>query len=167
MRWSELNPDLTLWTLPRERTKNDIEHQVPIAPWVQSILAALPRFEGSDFVLTSTGKTAISGYSKCKIALDAAIAELNGGVPIEAWRLHDLRRSMASGMAKMGMQMPVVEKLLNHVSGSFGGVAGVYQRHDFADEKRRALELWANHLATIVDGAPAASNIIEIASARV
>ena len=167
MSWSELNSDLTLWILPRERTKNDIEHQVPIAKWVQSILAALPRFEGSDFVFTSTGSASISGYSKCKIALDTAIAKLNGGVPIAPWRFHDLRRAMASGMAKAGVQLPVVEKILNHVSGSFGGVQGVYQRHDFADEKRRALEGWAAHLRSLETGDEAANVVPFELKARV
>jgi integrase len=152
MRWSELDEGLTLWTLPRERAKNNIEHQVPIAPEVREILVGLPRFEGSDFVLTFTGTVSITGYSQCKIALDAAIAELNGGEPIPPWRIHDLRRAMASGMAKAGVQMPVVEKILNHVSGSFAGVAGVYQRHDFADEKRKALEIWARHLRSLETG---------------
>jgi integrase len=165
MRWSELNSDLTLWTLPRERSKNDKAHEVPLAPEVRALLAALPRI--SDFVLTTSGRAPISGYSKCKIALDAAITKLNDGEPIPPWRIHDLRRAMASGMAKRGIQMPVVEKILNHTSGSFGGVAGVYQRHDFAGEKKLALESWANHLATIVGGAPAATNIIEIAGSRV
>ena len=167
MHWSELNFDLTLWTLPRERTKNDIEHQVPLTPWAQSILAALPRFEGSDLVLTSTGATSISGYSKCKIALDAAIAKLNGGEPIPPWRIHDLRRAMASGMAKLGVQLPVVEKLLNHISGSFAGVQGIYQRHDFADEKRKALEIWARHLRSLENGDEAANVVsFELRSAR-
>ena len=74
MRWSELDEDLSLWTLPRD--KNDVEHQVPIAPEVRGILAALPR--NGDYVLTTSGRAPISGYSKTKIALDAAIAELNG-----------------------------------------------------------------------------------------
>ena len=157
MRWSELDEGLTLWTLPRERAKNDTQHSVPIAPAVRAILVGLPRFDDSGFVFTTTGATSISGFSKAKTALDSAIAELNDGVPIAPWRLHDLRRSMASGMAKMGVQMATVEKLLNHVSGSFGGVAGVYQRHDFADEKRRALEGWAAHLRSLETGDEAAN----------
>ena len=132
---------------------------------MRAVLADLPRI--SDYVLTTSGAAPISGYSKCKIALDAAITELNDGVPIPPWRIHNLRRAMASGMARMGVQLPVVEKVLNHTSGSFGGVQGVYQRHEFRAEKRQALELWARHLATIVDGAPAATNIIEIVKARV
>lgn len=149
MRRSELDPGLTMWTLPRERVKNNEPHQVPIVPWVQSILAALPRIEGSDFIFTTTGKAPISGFSKAKQALDVAIASLNDGTPIPQWRMHDLRRSMASHMARLGVQLPTVEKILNHVSGSFGGVQGIYQRHDFANEKRQALEAWAQHLLTL------------------
>ena len=100
-------------------------------------------------MLTTNGRAPISGYSKTKIALDLAIAELNAGEPIPAWRIHDLRRAMASGMAKMGIQLPVVEKVLNHTSGTFSGVQGVYQRHDFAAEKCVALEGWARHLRAL------------------
>jgi integrase len=153
LRWSELDPLMTMWTLPRERAKNNIRHQVPIAPAVRDMLIALPRFAGSDFIFTTTGTTSISGFSKAKTALDATIAELNGGEPIPPWRIHDLRRSVASGMAKAGVQMPVVEKILAHVSGSFAGVAGIYQRHDFAEEKRQALAGWAEHLVALEAGA--------------
>ena len=149
MRWSELDADLTLWTLPAARAKNTVQHQVPIVPQVRSILAGLPRIAGSDFVFTSTGKTSISGYSRAKAALDKVITGLNGDVEIPPWRLHDLRRSMASHMARLGVNLPVVEKLLNHTSGSFAGVAGVYQRHDFADEKRQALEVWGRHVLAL------------------
>jgi integrase len=151
MPWSELNADMTLWTLPPARTKNELPHTVPIAPEVQSILAALPRIAGSDYVLTTTGKAPISGYSKAKIALDAAVTKLNDGVPLTPWRIHDLRRSIASDMARMGVQLPVVEKIINHTSGSFGGVQGVYQRHEFRAEKRQALEQWARHLRALTD----------------
>jgi integrase len=140
-----------MWTLPAARTKNGIQHQVPITPWVRSILADIPRIEGSDFVLTTDGRTSISGYSKAKATLDRAITELNGGVPILPFRLHDLRRSMASHMARLKVQLPVVEKILNHTGKSFSGVAGVYQRFDFLDEKRQALEVWAQHLLTFAE----------------
>ena len=72
-----------------------------------------------------------------------------------AWIIHDLRRSVASGMAKLGVSLPVIEKILYHVSGSFSGIVAVYQRHDFADEKRKALEAWANHVAAVVADNPA------------
>jgi hypothetical protein len=77
--------------------------------------------------------------------------------------LHDLRRSLASGMAALGVQLPVVEKILNHVGGSFAGVAGVYQRYDFAKEKRRALELWGRHVLSLAQP-PESSNVIDLAA---
>ena len=149
LKWSELDADFTMWTIPRERTKNGIVHPVPIVPWVKSILAGVPRIEGSPFVLTTNGRSSISGYSKCKAALDAGITELNGGEPLAPWRMHDLRRSMASHMARLGVRLEVVEKLLNHTGGSFAGIVAVYQRHDFLDEKRQALEIWAQHLLAL------------------
>ena len=149
LKWSELDADFTMWTIPRERTKNGIVHPVPIVPWVKSILAGVPRIEGSPFVLTTNGRSSISGYSKCKAALDAGITELNGGEPLAPWRMHDLRRSMASHMARLGVGLPTIEKLLNHTGGSFAGIVAVYQRHDFLDEKRQALEIWAQHLLAL------------------
>ena len=68
---------------------------------------------------------------------------------IAPWRFHDLRRTVASGLARLGVNLPVIEKILNHTSGSFAGVVGVYQRHDFADEKRSALQRWADHVGSI------------------
>jgi integrase len=117
---------------------------VPLSDLALAILERVPRIGRHDgFVFTTTGKTAVSGWSKAKVTLDAA-----SGVP--DWRLHDLRRTVATGLAGLGVAMPVVEKILNHVSGSFGGVAGVYQRHAFAEEKREALDKWAARVAAIV-----------------
>ena len=144
MRWSEIDLAAKVWTLPGERTKNGVEHVVPLSDPALSILERVPRIgRGDGFVFTTTGKTSVTGWSKAKAALDAA-----SGVP--DWRLHDLRRTFATGLAGLGVSMPVVEKILNHVSGSFGGVAGVYQRHAFADEKREALDKWAARVAVIV-----------------
>ena len=92
-----------------------------------------------------------SNYGKNKRRLDAAIAAKNDGAAA-AWQLHDLRRTAASGMARLGINLPVIEKVLNHSSGSFDGIVGVYQRHDFADEKRHALERWGAHVADLVSG---------------
>ena len=69
---------------------------------------------------------------------------------MEGWTFHDLRRTMASGMARLGVSLPVIEKILNHSGGSFRGIVGVYQRHSFADEKRAALDLWGAHVARLV-----------------
>ena len=74
--------------------------------------------------------------------------------PDAPWVLHDLRRTVASGMARLGVRLPVIEKILNHASGTFRGIVGVYQRHDFAAEKRDALARWADHVDSIVSGKP-------------
>ncbi len=145
MQWGEISDDLTLWTLPAERVKNKTKHEVPLSPPAREILASLPRIETADgFVFSITGRTSPSGFSKAKHRLDAAISP-----PLAPWVLHDLRRSVASGMARLGVRLEVIEKVLNHTGGSFAGVAGVYQRHTFAQEKQAALELWARHILSL------------------
>lgn len=145
MSWRELNLEAQIWTIPKERAKNGIAHDVPLSDLAVAVLTGVRRIAGSrGLVFTTTGETAVSGFSKVKKRLDDA---LPGSWP---WVLHDLRRTAASGMARLGIALPVVEKVLNHTSGSFGGVAGVYQRHHFADEKRAALEAWAAHVGAIV-----------------
>jgi integrase len=141
MRWSEIDTASSTWTIPAARTKNGRVHDVPLAPQVVAILDRVPNIE-SDLVLTTNMNSPISGFSKAKLELDRLI---NAGraEPIAAWTYHDLRRTMASGMARLGIALPVIEKVLNHVSGSFAGVVGVYQRHDYATEKRAALDAWS------------------------
>jgi integrase len=150
MRWSEIDLNTQLWTIAKERTKNNQPHAVPLSGSAVAILTALPLIAGSDFVLTTTGAAASNGYSKGKRRLDALLPS-----DMPPWRLHDLRRTLASGMARLGVNLPVIEKVLNHLSGSFGGIVGVYQRHDFAAEKRTALERWADHVEQLISGEPA------------
>jgi integrase len=151
MRWNELDLNAGIWTIPPARSKNHRQHEVPLAPGAAEILRSLPRFEGSEFVL-SAGNTPPSGFSRGKARLDYAIARLNEGEPILPWIIHDIRRSVASSLARLGINLPVIEKVLNHVSGSFGGIAGVYQRHGFEAEKRHALDSWARHVEALVTG---------------
>jgi integrase len=148
MRWNEFDLNAGIWTIPPARSKNHRQHEVPLVPGAVEILRSLPRFEGSEFVL-SAGNTPPSGFSRCKARLDRAIAKANGGQPFPPWVVHDIRRSVASGMARLGINLPVVEKVLNHLSGSFGGIVGVYQRHSFEEEKRQALEAWARHVEAL------------------
>ena len=154
MRWSELDSKLTAWTVPGARTKNGVEHKIPISAATRAILASLPRFRGCDLVFSTNGKTSISGFSKAKAKLDSAVAAHNGDVPIEPWVPHDLRRAIASGLAGLGVQLPVVEKILHHLSGSFGGVSGVYQRHSFFNEMAEALERWGQHVRSLAEPSP-------------
>jgi integrase len=151
MRRCEVDLDTRLWTLPAERTKNNQPHEVPLSNAVLDVLKRVPHHAASPFVFTTNGGASpASGYSKNKRRLDAL---LPANVP--PWRLHDLRRSCASGMARLGINLPVIEKVLNHASGSFAGIVAVYQRHSFADEKRHALEAWGRHVEALVSGKPA------------
>jgi len=143
MRWGEIDLGRQLWTLPSERVKNGRVHTVPLSDAAVAILASVPRI--NDFVFATDRRPS---HSHIKILLDRAIGD------ITPWRFHDLRRTVASGLARLGVNLPVIEKILNHTSGSFAGIVGVYQRHDFADEKRRALEAWAQHVAGLVGRTP-------------
>jgi len=143
MRWEELGDD-GIWTVPAVRTKNHRAFVVALPPLAREIIATAPRIEG-DFVFTTTGITPVSGWSKCKQALDAEM-----GPKIPPWRLHDARRSCASGMQRLGVRSEVIERALNHVSGVFGGVTGTYQRDPMMDEVREAFSRWAAHVAGLV-----------------
>lgn len=163
----ELRLQDRLWVIPRERAKNNEEHAVPLSDAALAIIETLPRIRNKDgFLFTLNGTRPVSGFSRAKAALDKAMLAVAQGeaasvVTIAPWVLHDLRRTVASGMARLGVGLPVIEKILNHRSGSFAGIVGVYQRHDFADEKRTALDVWARHVSAVVDGS-AAGNVVAL-----
>lgn len=156
MRWSELNLDAQTWVIPAARAKNGQALDVHLVAAAVDLLRSVPRIAGSDFVFTTNGKTAVSGYSRAKARLD----ELSG---VSDWRLHDLRRTFASMAPRVGIGLEVIEKLLNHKSGSFSGIVGVYQRYSFTDERRRALEAWARFLEDLVE--PKAANVVTLRAA--
>jgi integrase len=153
MRWRELSDDRSVWKLPGTRTKNRREHVVPMPPLARDVIddVASP---SAELVFTTTGTTPISGWSKAKIKLDALMGS------VEPWVIHDLRRTAITGMARAGADLHVIERAVNHVSGTFGGIVSIYQKHKFEDEVRRALEAWANLLARIVEGRPA--NVVDL-----
>jgi len=142
MKWGEIDFEKRLWTLPRERVKNDRRHEVPLSSQAVTIIRALPRIS-DHFVFSLNAESPVNGFGKNKDRLD----ELSG---VSDWVLHDLRRTVASGMARLGISLAVIEKILNHVPGSFAGIVGVYQRHEFTEEKRAALERWAEHVERLV-----------------
>jgi integrase len=141
--------------LSGERTKNGEPHTIPLSTTAAQLIESLPRIGPGDLVFTTNGKTAVSGWSKAKSSLDDAATKLYGRA-LPAWRLHDLRRTTATGMQRIGISLQVVEAILGHVGGSRAGVAGVYQRHSFDVEKRIALEAWAHEVERIVSGKQAA-----------
>jgi integrase len=161
-RWEEIDLEKRVWSLPAERSKNRRAHAIPLSPAAVEIIEGLPRFEGGPF-LFAAGKTPPSAFSKAKARLDVLVSEQNGGEPIPHFVIHDIRRSVASGLASIGIPLHVIERALNHVSGSFGGIVSVYQKHSYADEMRCASEAWARHVERIASG-QAASNVVELSS---
>jgi integrase len=159
MQWTELDLESRLWTLPAERAKTNERHEVPLSDAAIAVIKGMPRIKGSRYVLTTDGSSPSSGYAKGKAKLDALLPP-----DMAPWRLHDLRRSCASGLAKLGISLPVIEKVLNHRSGSFAGIVKVYQHHTFADEKRAALDAWGRHVEGLVSGKPA--NIVTLGKRR-
>ena len=146
MRRAELSEDGTTWTLPKERTKNKRPHVVPLPPLARDLLDSVKRIESrAGLMFTTTGETPVSGWSRVKGRLDEAMK-----APL--WRLHDLRRTAATGMAGLGVAPHIVEAALNHVSGVRAGVAGVYNRALYTAEKKAAAERWASHVEGLVAG---------------
>lgn len=151
LRWHELNEDQSLWIIPQDRSKNGKAHHVPLSQQAQKLLSSVPVVKSSaGFVLTTTGTSPISGFSRAKRQLEAQIKALMTSEGqdscLEPWTLHDLRRTVATGMARQGISLPVIERILNHTSGSFAGVVAVYQRYAFDEEKRQALQLWGSYV---------------------
>jgi integrase len=162
--WSELTLPSTSWLLPPARVKNASEHLIPLSPAAVSLLGSLPRYNSGEYLFSTTfGDRPISGFSKLKQRLDRRIAELNDGQPLAAWTWHDLRRSVASGMARLGIAPHVIEAVLNHRSGIIRGVARIYNRHDFRAEKATALATWAAYLDQLEHGQPN-RNVVRLAS---
>jgi integrase len=149
MTWDEVAPDLSIWTIPASRAKNGVAHIVPLSPQASAILQDAPRLAK----LVFQGRAGVfNGFSKAKTSLDGASG-------VRGWRLHDLRRTVATVLQKLGVRLEVTEAVLNHVSGSRAGIVGLYQRHDWADEKRAALAAWGAHVAALVEGREAEGNV--------
>jgi integrase len=153
MRWPEIDLDASIWTLPSERSKNGRQHQIVLAPAALEIIRALPQ-QSTSMLFSTTGETVVSGWSRAKNRIDRILtpssSEDGRRAPIDHWTLHDLRRSAATAMAGLGVAPHVIEKILNHQSGTLGGVAGIYNRHSYLDERRAALTLWADTMMGLI-----------------
>jgi integrase len=152
LRWDEIGDGAI--TLPPARTKNKRLHIVPLSDPAVKILTAQPRRVSNSGALRvyvfGVGERGFSGWSKCKVRLDERIgASEASSAP---WVVHDLRRSAATGMSRLGVQPHIIEAVLNHVSGHKAGVAGIYNRNTYEPEKRQALDLWADHIMALVEG---------------
>jgi integrase len=141
--WVNFN-DRTI-TLPPTATKNGRQHTFPFGSTAKSLLEEQSPTRGLLFPARGNPDTVLSGWSKSKRALDRA-------VPLPAWTLHDLRRTFASNLQRLGVRIEVTERLLNHISGSHSGIVGVYQRHSYMNEMQSAVGQWEKRLAQILVG---------------
>jgi len=153
LRWSEIDLDRSLIVFPPERTKNLRQHEVPLSTQAHAIIERQPKRKGRDFVF-GIGEAGFSGWSKSKERLDQALLSKRKAAdrrakPLPSWRLHDLRRTAATGMTELGVLPHIVEAVLNHVSGHKAGVAGTYNRARYEAEVRDALSRWAAHVANL------------------
>ena len=185
MEWFEIDLDKRLWTIPRERAKNDRAHEVHLSELALEIIGELPKIsrtrsdgkgsEPSPYMFTTNGERPASGFSKAKHRLDENMVRLlradfeeAGKDPekanIEGWILHDLRRTAATGMARFNIAPHVVDRILNHVSGTIRGVAAVYNRHAYLEERKAALEAWGRYVESLVRLAPA--NVVPLVMSR-
>ena len=143
MRWDEIDIENRTWTLPASRTKNGKAHVVHLSS--QSLAVLSRRRRSSPFVFVC-GTRPFQNFGHCK-------RELDGICNIEGWRVHDLRRTCVSGMARLGIAPHVADKILNHQSGTISGVAAVYQRHEFLAERKEALDRWGSHVGLLLKAA--------------
>jgi integrase len=139
LRWAEIDLAARMIVLPPERTKNSRQHEVPFSSQALAILVGLPRRNSSEFLFGSRG---FNDWDRAKQQLDHRLG-------IVGWRIHDLRRTAATGMAELGVQPHIIEAVLNHVSGHKSGVAGVYNRATYGEPMRDALQRWADWLDQI------------------
>ena len=170
----EIDKETACWVIPAARTKRvkgvAKPHLVPLAPAVMEIINTLPNFAGSHLLTTTSGSRPVSGFSKMKARFDATVlasmkidASERGEdpkkvMPMAPWRLHDLRRTCRTGLASLGVPEIVSEKVLAHYPR---GIGGIYNVHDYADEKREALARWAQRIQDIVTPPPA--NVVRMA----
>ena len=142
VKWSEIDLDARKWELPRDRSKNKASHVVHLSDPVLDELNALAGNAQHALVFTTTGTTPVSGFSKAKAKLD----QISG---VSNWRLHDLRRSLATvATEELGFEPVVVDRILNHVNGSVKGIAAVYQKGQYLEKRKTVLDVWAEYIQT-------------------
>ena len=138
--WAEIDLDAAKWELPRDRSKNKTSHVVHLSSPVLDELHGLINPASHDLIFTTTGNSPVSGFSKAKKKLD----EISG---VKHWRLHDLRRTFATVATEtLGYEPVVVDRVLNHVSGSVKGIAAVYQKGQYLDKRKIVLDAWADYV---------------------
>jgi integrase len=159
--WSEFDLAAGVWKLPAARSKSGRAHTIYLSPEALDVLNALPRLDGVAYVFPSEkGETPVSGFSKNKARLDKAMGT------VEPWRLHDLRRTFSTGLARLGISQTVTARCLNHASeGKQTALDRVYNRHDYGAEQADAWQRWASHVSAVVRGDD--SNVVPLVPLQV
>jgi integrase len=155
LRWSEIDVDKAILTIPGARTKNGEDLILPLPAPAMEIINSIPRQVGRDFLFGAAG---FKGWDRSKKALLKAISDKAKKTQTDEmapWRLHDLRHTLSTGMHELGIDPHVVEAVINHVSGHKAGVAGRYNHSTYTSQKAQALARWADHIESIVTGQPA------------
>lgn len=142
MRWEDLNYEEGIWVIPADLNKSGKQHIVPLTDEIVKILQSLPKIDDNMVFPARGSENSVSGFSKWKAKLN----NLSGAID---WTVHDIRRTVATGMAKLQVQPHIIEKILNHTTGSLGGVAGIYNQYEYLDEMREALVLWGQTLSEL------------------
>lgn len=185
--WTELSGLTRMWRQVGERVKNEEDHLVPLNALGLDVINDMAAAAGATkawprkgLVFTTTGETAISGFSKVKAKLDRemlpilqkladaradALGEAREIVFLTPWRFHDIRRTGTTQMQALGVPIEVTEKVINHKSGETAGIRGVYNLHAYTDEKRKALDAWGSYLDRLIAGADA-PNVVALADRR-
>ena len=141
LTWEELDLERRIWTLSKSRTKNAKQHRVHLSEQALDVLKRAGKC--GVFVFSTLGVRPFNDFNGAKRQLD----QFSG---VTGWRLHDLRRTCVSGMARLGIAPHVADKILNHQAGTISGVAAVYQRHEFLAERQAALDLWGAHIGQLL-----------------
>ncbi|MGA3062968.1 MAG: site-specific integrase [Methylocystis sp.] len=157
MTWSEVNLTKAEWLLAGERVKNGRAHLLPLTAGMIRLLDGAPRIAGAaGYVFSTSGDKPVNGFSRAKVRIDAAMLAIaradDPAAEIPPWTFHDLRRTAASNLAALRTKPHVIESVLNHRSGAIKGVAAIYNRYDYFDEKREALEKWERRVERIAAG---------------
>jgi integrase len=160
--WSELDLDRALWTIGAERMKAEEAHAVPLPTMAVELLRSLPRFGSCGYVFTAKGERPLTDPARTKKRIDAAVAELNGGVPLEPWVFHDLRRTYRTGLSTLKVAPHIAELCIAHRQK---GVVRTYDLHRYDLEKRRAFERWAQHVKQQILE-PAGRKVVPLAARR-
>ena len=166
MAWSELDLKAGIWRIPAERSKNGKAHEVDLSAQALELIEEIPKSKGLVFPARNEGP--VRGFSATKRRLDELMQEVaeneakGQAVTLQPWRLHDLRRSAATGMAAMSFPPHVVERVLNHVSGTQSGLVGVYQRHEYRPERKAALIAWSAHVDAVVKAITPPPNVVQL-----